>query len=62
MSVAEFVAAGLIIALVVAAALLTWGRRHRPQADPISEAQARANAAPLTTAILGSDHRTPRGP
>jgi hypothetical protein len=54
----EFLVAGLII--VVAALLLhrAWVyRRRRELSGFITEAEARENAAPLTTAIVASDRR-----
>jgi len=53
----ELLLAGLIVVLV--ALLVAWLRRtprRSPLQDSITEAQARENAAPLTTAIIGSDH------
>jgi len=47
----ELVAAGLIVVLVVALARLAWVISHRSEGESITEAQARENAAPLTTAI-----------
>jgi hypothetical protein len=54
--------AGLIVVLVTALVCLTWllSRRSEPR-GPITEAQARENAAPLTTAILPSDRRERTG-
>jgi hypothetical protein len=54
----ELLVGGLIVAFVAMLALLAWatGRRHEPP-SPITEAQARENAAPLTTAILASGRR-----
>ncbi len=54
----ELLVAGLIVvlgALLLHRAWVYRCRRERP--DFITEAQARENAAPLTTAILASDRR-----
>ena len=50
--------AGLIVVLVTGLVCLRWllSRRSEPRAL-ITEAQARENAAPLTTAILPSGRR-----
>ena len=55
--------AGLIVVLVTVLVCLTWlpSRRSEPRAS-VTEAQARENAAPLTTAILPSDLRARTGP
>ena len=54
----ELLVAGLIVVLVALLARLAWvARRHRDLRGPITEVQARENAAPLTTAILASDRR-----
>ena len=54
----EMLVAGLVVALVaVALARRAWVIGHREEGASISEAQARENAAPLTTAILASDRR-----
>ena len=54
--------AGLIVVLVTVLVCLAWllSRRSEPRGS-ITEAQARENAAPLTTAILPSDRRAPTG-
>ena len=55
----ELLIAGLIV-LLAAALLLhrAWVYRRRTELSGfITEAQARENAAPLTTAILASDRR-----
>jgi hypothetical protein len=54
--------AGLIVVLVTVLVCLTWllRRRSEPRGS-ITEAQARENAAPLTTAILPSDRRERTG-
>ena len=57
MMAVELLVAGIVVALVAALALRVWVMRHRDEEEPISEAQARENAAPLTTAIRGSDRR-----
>jgi hypothetical protein len=54
----EMLVAGLVVALVAAALTrLAWVIGHREEGASVSEAQARENAAPLTTAILASDRR-----
>ncbi|MGO9497801.1 MAG: hypothetical protein ACLQA5_14005 [Solirubrobacteraceae bacterium] len=57
----DLLVAGLIVVLVTVACL-TWlfSRRTEPRAS-ITEAQARENVAPLTTAILPSDRRKRTG-
>ena len=52
---------GLVV-LVTVLLCLTWlhSRRSEPRSS-ITEAQARENAAPLTTAILASDRRERTG-
>jgi hypothetical protein len=61
----------VIVALVLLGVVLTviavlthraWSARHsRDRRGPISEAQARENAAPLSTAIVASDRRERAG-
>jgi hypothetical protein len=53
--------AGLIVMLVTVLARLVWVIGRRQEGEPVTEAQARANAAPLSTAILASDRRKRRG-
>ena len=53
----EILVAGLVVALEAALARRAWVIGHREEGASISEAQARENAAPLTTAILASDRR-----
>ena len=54
----ELLVAGLIVALVALLARLAWvARRSKKLRGSITEAQARENAAPLTTAIRASDRR-----
>ncbi len=55
-------AAGLIVVLVTVLLCLPWlhNRRSEPRGS-ITEAQARENAAPLTTAILAWDRRERTG-
>jgi hypothetical protein len=53
----EILVAGMVVALVAALARRAWVIGHREEAASISEAQARENAAPLTTAILASERR-----
>jgi hypothetical protein len=54
--------AGLIVVIVTVLVCLIWllTRRSEPPGS-ITEAQARENAAPLTTAILPSDRRERTG-
>jgi hypothetical protein len=54
----DVLVAGLIVVLVTVLACAAWliSRRKEPRGS-ITEAQARENAAPLTTAILSSDRR-----
>jgi hypothetical protein len=52
----ELALTGRLVVVTIALACLTWTRHHRRvRPHPISEAQARENAAPLSTAILASD-------
>lgn len=52
----ELLVAGLVVVVLLAAlARLAWVIRHRGGEGPITEAQARKNAAPLTRAILASE-------
>jgi uncharacterized iron-regulated membrane protein len=53
---AELLVAGLIVILVAVLARLVWMMRRR-EGGPVTETQARENAAPLSTAILVSDRR-----
>jgi hypothetical protein len=54
----DLLVAGLIVVLVALLACLAWLlTRRRERRGSITEAQARANAAPLTTAILPSNRR-----
>ena len=54
----ELLAVGLaVIVLVAVLARLVWVISHRKEGPSISEAQARENAAPLTTAIRGFNGR-----
>ena len=57
MVVLELPVAGLVLALLVVLARRAWVIAHRKEEESITEAQARANAAPLTTAILPRDGR-----
>ena len=58
----ELLVAGLIVVLVALLARLAWVISRRREGGSITEAQARENAAPLTTAILVSDGRERTGP
>jgi lipopolysaccharide export system protein LptC len=49
--------AGTVVALVAVLALRAWVMGHREEEESLTEAQARENAAPLTSAILASDRR-----
>jgi hypothetical protein len=62
MLVVALLVAGLISVLVTVLVCLAWllSRRSEPRRS-ITEAQARENAAPLTTAILASDRRERAG-
>ena len=54
----ELLGAVAILIIVALAARLAWTARDRKQLTAaITEAQARENAAPLTTAILASKRR-----
>jgi hypothetical protein len=54
--------AGLIVLLVTVLLYLAWllSRRREPR-EPVTVAQARENAAPLTSAILPSPRRQRTG-
>ena len=55
----ELLVIGLVlIVLVPVLARMTWLIAHREEGASITEAQARENAAPLTTAILPLNSRT----
>jgi hypothetical protein len=56
--VVELLVVGLVaIFLLAVLARLVWLIAYREQGPTITEAQARKNAAPLTTAILGLNSR-----
>ena len=59
--VVELLVAGLIVMLVVVLARLVWAIGRREKVGPVTEAQARENAAPLSRAILVSDRRERTG-
>jgi hypothetical protein len=58
----ELLAAGSIVVLLIVFARLGWRvrRRTRVSESVVTEAQARENAAPLTTAILEPVRRNRR--
>ena len=58
----ELLVAALIVVFVALLARLAWVISRRREGGSITEAQARENAAPLTTAILVSDSRERTGP
>ena len=62
MMAVELVVAGLIVVLVAMLARLAWVISRRREEGSITEAEARENAAPLTTAILVPDRRERTGP
>jgi hypothetical protein len=56
--IVELLVAGLIVVLAALVLHRAWVyRRRRELSGFITEAKARENAAPLTTAILASDRR-----
>ena len=57
LAVELFVAGLVVVVLVVTLVRVAWAIGHREEGGPITEAQARENAAPLTRAILASDDR-----
>jgi hypothetical protein len=57
MVIAELLAGGLVLAVLVVLVRRAWVIAHREEEQSISEAQARENAAPLSSAILPSDRR-----
>lgn len=60
--VVELLLIGLVVVVLVAVlSRLTWLIAHREQGPTITEAQARKNAAPLTTAILALNTRKQKG-
>ena len=62
MAMVELLVAGLIVVVAALLVCLVWVARHRRDLRAsITEVQARANAAPLTKAILASDRRERTG-
>jgi len=60
--VVELVGAGTVLVLATVIARWTWVRWRRPQVQVcVTEEEARANAAPLTKAILSGSEREPKG-
>lgn len=60
--VVELSVAAVIIVLSVVLVLRAWVTRRRGMLQGfVTEAQARENAAPLSTAIIASDRRERRG-
>ena len=58
----ELLVIGLVVIVLVAVlARLVWLITHREDGASITEAQARENAAPLTTAILAPNGRKHKG-
>jgi Tfp pilus assembly protein PilE len=57
MVVVELLVGGAVLAVLALLARRAWVIAHREKEQSISEAQARENAAPLSTAILPSDRR-----
>jgi hypothetical protein len=57
MVVVELFVGGLVLVVLAVLARRAWVIAHREEEPSISEAQARENAAPLSTAILASDRR-----
>ena len=57
----ELLVIGLVVVVLVALARMTWLIAHRERGSSITEAQARENAAPLTTAILALNSRKHKG-
>ena len=58
----ELLVIGLVVIVLVAVlARMTWLVTHRDEEASITEAQARENAAPLTTAILALTSRKHKG-
>ena len=55
--VVELVVGGLVLAVLAVLARRAWVIAQRDEEQSISEAQARENAAPLSTAVLASDRR-----
>jgi hypothetical protein len=53
---------GVVLVTTAVLAYRAWRARHRrDRRGPISEAQARENAAPLSTAIVASDRHERAG-
>jgi hypothetical protein len=57
MVAARLLVAGTLVVLVAVLALRAWVIVHRQEEESLTEAQARENAPPLTSAILASDRR-----
>lgn len=57
MVVVELFVGGLVLVALAVLARRAWVIAHRGEEQSISEAQARENAAPLSTAIVASDRR-----
>lgn len=51
----------VVIVLVAVLARMTWLIAHRKEGASITEAQARENAAPLTTVVLATNSRKHKG-
>jgi hypothetical protein len=61
-SVALTLLAGVVLSAIAVVAHRAWSAHQRGHGrGPVSEAQARENAAPLSTAIVASDRRERMG-
>ena len=57
MVVVELLVGGVVLFVLAVLVRCAWVIAHREEEQSISEAQARENAAPLSSAILPSDRR-----
>jgi hypothetical protein len=60
--IAALILVGVVVVATTIVAHRAWSARHRRERrGPIGEAQARENAAPLSTAIVASDRHERAG-
>jgi hypothetical protein len=59
MSLPVMLAVAVAVFMLAVVAIRLWARRTRPgQETPVTEAQARAHASPLTTSVLSVSPRS----